>query len=124
MLIYRKRVSYATHCLRTTENFDDISLLIQEGKSLFYSFLLAATTAAPRTVEWSPAVGLTMIICNLVAVAIGRYAIQKRGVGPKLPVEGPALFEGFGVAELLATASFGHILGAGVILGLSNAGVL
>lgn len=91
---------------------------------MFYSFLLAATTAAPRTVEWSPAIGLTMIICNLVAVAIGRYAIQKRGVGPKLPVEGPALFEGFGVAELLATASFGHILGAGVILGLSNAGVL
>lgn len=91
---------------------------------MFYSFLLAATATAPRTVEWSPAIGLTMIICNLVAVAIGRYAIQKRGVGPKLPVEGPALFEGFGVAELLATASFGHILGAGVILGLSNAGVL
>lgn len=80
--------------------------------------------AAARTTEWSPSVGLVMIICNLFAIAIGYYAIQKRGVGPKLPVELPAMFTGFGLPELLATASFGHILGAGVILGLSNAGVL
>jgi photosystem I subunit 10 len=65
-----------------------------------------------------------MISACLFAVAIGRYAIQQRGVGPKLPVETPALFEGFGVPELLATLSFGHILGAGFILGLSNAGLL
>lgn len=84
--------------------------------------LLAA--AAPRTVEWSPMVGFVMSLCCLLAVAIGRPAIQRRGVGPKLPLEGPALFEGFGIPELLATMSFGHILGAGLILGLSNAGVL
>ena len=30
----------------------------------------------------------------------------------------------FGIPELLATMSFGHILGAGFILGLSNAGAL
>ncbi|NEO28522.1 MAG: photosystem I reaction center subunit PsaK, partial [Kamptonema sp. SIO4C4] len=30
----------------------------------------------------------------------------------------------FGNAKLLAPASLGHILGAGVILGLSNAGAL
>jgi photosystem I subunit 10 len=65
-----------------------------------------------------------MISACLFAVSIGRYAIQKRGVGPKLPVETPALFEGFGLPELLATLSFGHILGAGFILGLSNAGLL
>lgn len=80
--------------------------------------------AAPRTVTWSPGVGLVMISACLFAVSIGRYAIQKRGVGPKLPVETPALFEGFGLPELLATLSFGHILGAGFILGLSNAGLL
>ncbi|WAL60443.1 photosystem I reaction center subunit PsaK [Thermocoleostomius sinensis] len=83
---------------------------------------LLATVA--RTVPWSPSVGLIMITCNLFAIAIGYYAIQKRGVGPKLPVEMPAMFTGFGVPELLATASFGHLLGTGVILGLSNAGVL
>jgi photosystem I subunit 10 len=65
-----------------------------------------------------------MIVCNLLAIAIGRYAIQKRGVGPELPVQLPALFIGFGLPELLATASFGHILGAGTILGMRTAGLL
>lgn len=41
-----------------------------------------------------------------------------------LPVELPMLFEGFGLPELLAVGSFGHILGAGMILGMSNAGLL
>jgi photosystem I subunit 10 len=91
---------------------------------LLYSSLLAITASAPRTVEWSPAIGLVMILSCLLAVAIGRPAIQQRGVGPQLPGGVPALFEGFGVPELLATLSFGHILGAGFILGLSNAGVL
>lgn len=80
--------------------------------------------AAVHTPAWSPSVGLVMIAANLFAVAIGYYAIQKRGVGPQLPVELPAMFTGFGLPELLATASFGHILGAGFILGLSNAGVI
>jgi photosystem I subunit 10 len=65
-----------------------------------------------------------MIASNLFAIAIGYYAIQKRGVGPKLPMEMPAMFTGFGIPELLATASFGHLLGTGFILGLSNAGLL
>ena len=76
------------------------------------------------TTPWSPSVGLIMITANLFAIAIGYYAIQKRGVGPALPVQLPAMFTGFGLPELLATASFGHILGAGIILGLSNAGIL
>jgi photosystem I subunit X len=88
---------------------------------LLYSTLLAI---APRTIEWSPSVGITMTLCCLFSVAIGRFAIKNRGVGPKLPVESPALFEGFGFPELLGTMSLGHVLGAGVILGLSNAGVL
>lgn len=65
-----------------------------------------------------------MISCNLFALAIGRYAIKNPGVGPSLPADLPAVFTGFGLAELLATASFGHILGAGVILGMANAGLL
>ena len=65
-----------------------------------------------------------MIFCNLLAIAIGRFAIQKAGQGPDLPVGKPALWKKFGIPELLATASFGHILGAGTILGLSNAGIL
>nr|WP_263012949.1 photosystem I reaction center subunit PsaK [Ancylothrix sp. D3o] len=80
--------------------------------------------ALPSTVSWSPSVGLVMVLCNLFAIAIGRPAIQKRGAGPKLPLSVPGLFSGFGWPELLATMSFGHLLGAGVILGLGNAGVL
>jgi photosystem I subunit 10 len=87
---------------------------------LLYTSLLAVA----RTTEWSPQVGIIMIAACLFAVAIGRPAIKNRGVGPKLPVEVPALFEGFGVPELLATLSFGHIIGAGLVLGLSNAGIL
>lgn len=84
------------------------------------SMLLATAV----TTAWSLDVALIMISCNLFAIAIGYYAIQKRGVGPGLPVEMPAIFTGFGIPELLATTSFGHILGAGMILGLSNAGLL
>jgi photosystem I subunit 10 len=36
----------------------------------------------------------------------------------------PLVFEGFGLPELLAIASLGHILGAGMILGMANAGLL
>jgi photosystem I subunit X len=73
---------------------------------------------------WSWNVALVMIVCNLVAIVIGRYAIQNRGKGPSLPVSLPAIFDGFGVPELLATTSFGHVLGAGAILGLRASGLL
>ena len=81
---------------------------------------LLAMTA--NTVAWSPKVALVMISCNLFAIAIGKYSIKNGVVGPALPL--PAMFTGFGVPELLATASFGHLLGAGMILGMANAGLL
>jgi photosystem I subunit X len=80
--------------------------------------------AAPHTAEWSYKVALVMISCNLFAIAVGYYAIKNRGFGPNLPVAVPAMFTGFGIPELLATMSFGHVLGAGFILGLGNAGLL
>ena len=89
-----------------------------------YSTLLALADASSLSVPWSPSVAVTMILCNLFVIAIGRFAIKNRGVGPGLPVELPGLFSGFGLPELLATTSFGHLLGAGMILGLSSAGVL
>ena len=88
------------------------------------SLLMTVQATVPSTPQWSPSVGLVMILCNLFAFAIGRFAIQKKGVGPDLPGSKPAILNKFGIPELLATASFGHILGVGVILGLSNAGVL
>ncbi len=88
------------------------------------SSLILAAHSTPTTVEWNPSIALIMILCNLFAIAIGRYAIQHPGEGPDLPVPKPELWDKFGVPELLATTSLGHILGAGIILGLGNAGVL
>lgn len=87
------------------------------------SFFILAS-AAPSTPEWSYKVALIMVVCNLLVLAIGKYAIAKPGAGPALPVELPLLFEGFGLPELLAIGSLGHILGAGMILGMGNAGLL
>ena len=83
------------------------------------STLLAVTA---RAADWSPSVGLVMIICNILAIAIGKYTIQQQNVGASLPSSN--LFGGMGVGALLGTTAFGHILGAGAILGLSNLGVL
>ncbi|MFM9268464.1 photosystem I reaction center subunit PsaK [Tychonema sp. BBK16] len=93
---------------------------------IYSSLLLVVQSTIPTTPEWSPMVGLTMILCNLLAIAIGYYGISKqnRGKGPALPLVMPGMFKGFGIPELLATTSLGHLLGAGVILGLGNAGVL
>ena len=84
----------------------------------------ASLLATAATVEWSPSVAIVMIICNLVAFGLGRFAIKNPGQGPGLPGGKPALLANFGLPELLATASFGHLLGAGAILGLANAGAL
>ena len=82
-----------------------------------YSTLLMAATAVQGSSEWSPKVAIVMIICNILAIAFGKATIQQQNVGPALP--SPALFGGMGLGALLGTTSFGHVLGAGVILGLS-----
>jgi photosystem I subunit 10 len=95
-----------------------------ENSLLTTLFMAAVQSTVPSTPEWTPAVGLTMVVCNLVAFVIGRFAIQKKGMGPDLPFSKPTFLDKFGLPELLATGSFGHILGAGVILGLTSAGAL
>ncbi len=83
------------------------------------SLLLAAV---PRTLEWSPTVGLTMIACNIVAIAFAKATVKNQSAGPSMPAG--AMFGGFGLPAVLGATAFGHVLGAGVILGLSNMGVL
>jgi photosystem I subunit X len=94
---------------------------IQEKKTVTYLTLLAAATV-PQTVSWSPKVAFVMIACNIAAIAIGKFTIKYKNAGPQLP--SPALFGGMGLPALLGTTSFGHLLGAGMILGLANAGAL
>jgi photosystem I subunit X len=81
------------------------------------STLLAAATTP---LQWSPTVGLIIVIANVIAIAFGKSTIKYPSVGPALP--SPNLFGGFGVAGLLATGAFGHILGVGIVLGLHNLG--
>ncbi|WP_198013531.1 photosystem I reaction center subunit PsaK [Thalassoporum mexicanum] len=78
--------------------------------------------AVPSTSDWNIGIGIVMIICNVLAIAFGKYTIDKQNEGGSLPSS--ELFGGMGLGALLGTTSFGHILGAGVILGLQNTGVL
>lgn len=76
----------------------------------------------PTTLEWSPKVAIVMIICNVIAIAFGKLTIKYPSSGPALP--SPDLFGGFGLPALLGATSFGHLLGAGVILGLASLGAI
>jgi photosystem I subunit 10 len=84
--------------------------------------LLPILAAVPTTLSWSPKVAAVMIVCNIVAIAFGKFTIKYPNAGPAMP--SPNLFGGFGLPAVLGTASLGHLLGAGVILGLANLGAL
>jgi photosystem I subunit X len=86
--------------------------------SLLSSDLLAVM---PRG-GWSPTVGILMILSNVVAIALAKFTMDPKKSGPALP--SGEFFGGFGLGGLLGITSFGHVLGAGVILGLSNMGVI
>lgn len=86
------------------------------------TYLLAVATSVPSTVTWSLKVAAVMAICNIIAIALGKYGIQKPNVGPGLPA--PVFFGDMSLGALLGTMSFGHLIGVGVILGLANIGAL
>jgi photosystem I subunit 10 len=79
-------------------------------------------TVAPRTAEWSPTIGIIMVICNILAIAIGKSTIKNPHTGPAMPSSN--MFGGLSLGAVLGTTAFGHILGAGTILGLSYLGAL
>ena len=84
------------------------------------SSLLA--TAATTPLSWSPTIGIIMVICNIIAIAFAKSTVKYPNSGPALPSAN--FFGGMGIPGLLATTSFGHILGAGVILGLHSVGTI
>ncbi len=90
-----------------------------EAGTLAFLPLLAAV---PTTLSWSPKVAAVMIVCNILAIAFGKFTIKYPSAPPAMP--SPALFGGFGLPAVLGTASLGHLLGAGVILGLANLGAI
>lgn len=75
-----------------------------------------------RTPDWTPSIGLIMLACNIVAILIARLTVKHPNVGPSIPVLSD--IAGLSLPAILAATSFGHIIGAGVILGLTNTGTL
>ncbi|MEN9204219.1 MAG: photosystem I reaction center subunit PsaK [Thermostichales cyanobacterium SZTDM-1c_bins_54] len=94
----------------------------------------------PATPVWSPTIALVMILCNVFAVLLWKSTVALinswlSGTGFEaravlsIPENAKIFTFNFpGVSltlpELLAATSFGHLLGAGVILGLSYLGGL
>lgn len=76
----------------------------------------------PAVVSWTPKVGLVMILCNVIAIAIGKATIKYPNEGRGLP--NSSFFGGFGYGALLGTTSLGHIIGIGAIQGLAASGAL
>lgn len=76
----------------------------------------------PVTAGWSPAVGIVMIICNIVAIFFAKVTLPTPYEGTELPL--PAMFGGMRLPQLLASTSLGHIIGMGAILGLASMGIL
>lgn len=83
---------------------------------------LLAVASAPNTVEWSPKVAIVMIVCNIIAIAFAKFTMKYPNAEPSLPSSN--FFGGMGLPALLGSTSFGHLIGAGVILGLANIGAL
>lgn len=89
------------------------------------SILLAAVqSTVPDTSTWSWSGSLVMNLSILLGIIIARIAVQNKGKGPALPLLEPILGKNFGLPELLAGISFGHVIGVGAVLGLTNAGLI
>ncbi|MGF1576648.1 MAG: photosystem I reaction center subunit PsaK [Cyanophyceae cyanobacterium] len=96
--------------------------------------------AVPPTPMWSPSIAVVMILCNVFAVLLWKLVLPlinawlgAVGYESRASLSIPEGSEGFvfpfpGVTltlpELLAATSFGHLIGAGVILGLTRMGAL
>jgi photosystem I subunit X len=78
-----------------------------------FSNILVAT--APLSQAWSPTVAIVMVVANVLGV-LAAVTGSKLKVGPQLG--------GISVAQIIGGTCFGHILGAGAILGLTNQGII
>jgi photosystem I subunit 10 len=95
--------------------------------------------AVPSTPSWSPTIGIVMVLCNLGAIVLwksmvalinawlGGIGYEARATSVSAGGDGMTFNLGFAtltLPELIAGACFGHVIGAGVILGLSYLGAL
>jgi photosystem I subunit X len=76
------------------------------------TLLLAA--AVPISQAWSPTIGIVMVVANVLGLAAAANSKVKAG-----PTIGPLT-----MGQAIGGTSFGHLLGAGAILGLTAIGVI
>ncbi|MEH2233939.1 MAG: photosystem I reaction center subunit PsaK [Nostoc sp.] len=81
------------------------------------SILLAVAETVPATPAWNPTVGIIISISSLVVVLLSTK-IEKPLVGPKFPILP------ISIPTFVAAMAFGHIIGIGIVLGLTNIGRL
>jgi photosystem I subunit X len=79
---------------------------------MLHSTLLAA--AIPMSQAWSPTIAIVMVVCNVLGVAAAASSKVKAG-----PTVGPLT-----IGQAIGGTCFGHVLGAGAILGLTGIGVI
>jgi photosystem I subunit X len=76
-------------------------------------YALSLATAVPMSQAWSPTIAIVMVVCNVMGVLAA--ATTKKA--------GPAI-GGLSIAQVIGGTCFGHVLGAGAILGLTGIGVI
>jgi photosystem I subunit X len=75
---------------------------------------LFAITPVTMSQAWSPTIAIVMVAANVLGVLAATVAKKA----------GPSLAGGFTAAQLIGGTCFGHLLGAGAILGLTRIGII
>lgn len=81
------------------------------------SLVMAVAANVPATPAWNPTVAIIISGCSFLAL-LGTFKISQPMVGTKMPVLP------ISIPTFIAAMCFGHIIGVGVILGLTNIGRL
>ncbi|GAB1539445.1 hypothetical protein NUACC21_21110 [Scytonema sp. NUACC21] len=84
---------------------------------MILSTLLAAATTVPATPEFNTTVAIIISVSCLVSVLLATR-IEKPQVGIKLPILP------LSIPAFIGAMCFGHILGVGIVLGLTNIGAI
>ncbi len=79
------------------------------------SLILLAAASVPTTPEWNNTVGIIISVSCLVSLLL-TFKIKQPLVGPKLP------FLPISIPAFVAAMCFGHAIGIGIVLGLTNIG--
>jgi photosystem I subunit X len=84
---------------------------------LISSYLLAVAANVPATPAWSPITALIIIISSIVVLLL-TLRISKPMVGPKMPMLP------ISIPAFVGAMCLGHVVGIGIVLGLTNIGTL